>query len=55
MIFNVCVIFAAWLWLTAKTIDFPISALTGSLTHGSNASQNSLLVSPEKSRFSKSF
>ena len=52
---RVCVSLAAWFWLTAKTMDFPISPLTGSRSAFSkNVLQKTWLVESEKKRFSNS-
>ena len=52
---RVCVSLAACLWLTAKTMDLPISPLTGSLRAFSRkVLQKTWLVALEKNRFSNS-
>src|SRR4051794_39492584 len=53
--FNICVIFAAWFWLTQNRMDLPISPEIGSRKACSkNVLQNILFVFSENSFFSKS-
>ena len=52
---RICASLAAWFWLTAKTMDLPISPLTGSRRAFSRkVLQKSWLVASAKKRFSNS-